>query len=90
MSESDFVTWKGLQKEAREKLDERFPDFKCLRCGSTAFLQRTFPDSSFSPGLADPNVMELICANCGFLERHVLEGLRGKLKGVAAGTREDG
>jgi ribosomal protein L37E len=82
--------WDRFQGEARELLAQRFPELKCVRCGGDNFLMRTFPDESLTPGLADGHVTELICTNCGFQERHVLEGLRGRLHVFEAGGQRDG
>ena len=67
-------------EEGREALRQRFPDLRCVRCGSEKFLMRIWSDASLSPALRDNRMMEIICENCGFIERHALEGLKGNLK----------
>jgi ribosomal protein L37E len=76
--------------EARKLIADRFPEFRCVRCGEDNFLLRSYTDSSLVPGLRDPHLIELICSNCGFQERHVLEGLRGELQKFASNGSDDG
>jgi len=73
--------WQQEMESARAVLRERFPDLKCLRCGEDNFQLRLWPDASLVPGLADETnnrVVELICENCGFQERHVVRLLKSK------------
>ena len=67
--------WQREVEDARAALRRRFPDLRCLRCGADNFLFRLWPDQSLVPGLAsesDNRVVELICENCGFQEKHVV------------------
>jgi hypothetical protein len=67
--------WAKEIEDARATLRRRFPDLRCLRCGTDNFLFRLWPDESLVPGLAserDNRVVELICDNCGFQEKHVV------------------
>lgn len=60
---------------ARAALRRRFPDLHCLRCGADSFLVRMWQDGSLVPGVAsdaDNRVVEIICENCGFQEKHVV------------------
>ena len=73
MSETD--TWSTDFERARAILGKRFPDLKCLRCAQDKFMMRLYNDESLSPGLSYPqanNVLELICGECGFMEKHVV------------------
>ena len=75
MSEIAPDAWQKEMEDARAVLRERFPDLRCLRCGNERFLVRMWPDESLVPGLASENdnrVVELICENCGFQERHIV------------------
>ena len=75
MSEIAPDDWQKEMEDAREALRERFPDLRCLRCRNERFLVRMWPDESLVPGLASENnnrVVELICENCGFQERHIV------------------
>ena len=68
-------SWSADFEKARGILKARFPDLCCLRCGKDKFLMRLWSDESLSPGLSAPqdnNVLELICDNCGYLEKHVV------------------
>jgi hypothetical protein len=67
--------WQKEVEDAKEALQRRFPELSCLRCRSEKFLLRMWPDSSLVPGVAgeDNNrVVELVCENCGFQEKHVV------------------
>jgi transcription elongation factor Elf1 len=67
--------WAKEIEDARAALRRRFPDLRCLRCGAENFRFRLWPDESLVPGLAsesDNRVVELICDNCGFQEKHVV------------------
>ena len=79
-----------VHTEARKLIAERFPEFRCVRCGQDSFLLRSYTDSSLLPGLRDSHLIELICSNCGFQERHVLEGLRGELQKFSRNGKSDG
>jgi len=73
MVEADI--WRQDVDIAREALRERFPDLTCLRCGADRFSFRVWRDENLVPGLADETnnrVVEVICDNCGFQERHVV------------------
>jgi RNase P subunit RPR2 len=75
MSEIAPDAWQKEMEDARAVLRERFPDLRCLRCRSERFLVRMWPDESLVPRLASENnnrVVELICENCGFQERHIV------------------
>ena len=81
MNEVPAVDWTREMDEARALMQERFPDLACLRCRRDKFFLRLWPDQSLVPGLADPSnnrVVELICENCGFQEKHVVTLLAGK------------
>ena len=67
--------WQKEMEDARAALQRRFPDLHCLRCEAESFLVRLWPDESLVPGIAsDANnrVVEIICENCGFQEKHVV------------------
>ena len=67
--------WSDDVEKARSSLRSRFPDLHCLRCGKDRFFMRIWSDESLVPGLAteDNNrVLELICENCGYQEKHVV------------------
>ena len=67
--------WQKEMEEARTLLKERFNPLHCLRCKADDFFVRMWPDESLVPGLADSKsnrVVELICQNCGFQEKHVV------------------
>jgi hypothetical protein len=73
----DFApeAWRKEIEDARAALRKRFPNLRCLRCGSDDFLLRMWPDQSLVPGVAsdaDNRVVELICESCGFQEKHVV------------------
>jgi predicted nucleic-acid-binding Zn-ribbon protein len=75
MAEIPAEEWTKEVQEARAALRRRFPDLHCLRCGEEDFYFRLWPDESLVPGLAsesDNRVVELICQNCGFQEKHVV------------------
>jgi hypothetical protein len=75
MADVSPEAWTKEVEEARAALRRRFPDLRCLRCGTDNFLFRLWPDESLVPGLAsesDNRVVELICRNCGFQEKHVV------------------
>jgi hypothetical protein len=76
MSEIAPDKWQGEMESAREALRRRFPEMRCLRCQQDNFLLRMWPDATLVPGLAstdDNRVIELICENCGFQEKHVVK-----------------
>jgi hypothetical protein len=67
--------WAKEIEDARAALRRRFPNLRCLRCETDNFLFRLWPDESLVPGLASEannRVVELICENCGFQEKHVV------------------
>ena len=73
MTETD--RWSSDLAKARQILHSRFPDLRCLRCGQEKCLLRLWNDTSLVPGLSEPqanNVLELICDNCGYQEKHVI------------------
>ena len=75
MTDLAAVDWQKEMKIARDALHRRFPDLSCLRCRQEKFLMRLWPDESLVPGLADETnnrIVELICENCGFQEKHVV------------------
>ena len=68
--------WLREMEEARAQLSSRFNPLQCLRCKAENFLLRMWPDETLVPGLADARtnrVVELICQNCGFQEKHVVK-----------------
>ena len=68
-------SWSADFEKARSILKSRFPDLCCLRCGKDKFLMRLWSDESLSFEFSAPhnnNVLELICDNCGYLEKHVV------------------
>jgi predicted nucleic-acid-binding Zn-ribbon protein len=78
MSDIAPEDWQREMERARAALGKRFPNMRCLRCGQDNFLLRMWPDPSLVPGLAssaDNRVIELICENCGFQEKHVVKML---------------
>jgi hypothetical protein len=75
MAEIPVEEWAKEVQEARAALRRRFPELRCVRCGRDNFLFRLWPDETLVPGLAsetDNRVVELICRNCGFQEKHVV------------------
>jgi len=67
--------WTKEVEDARTALQRRFPDLRCLRCGAENFFFRLWPDETLGLSLAsesDNRVVELICRNCGFQEKHVV------------------
>jgi hypothetical protein len=69
-------------------LRSRFDPLQCLRCKTDNFLVRMWPDASLVPGIADSasnRIVELICENCGFQEKHVVKLLS---KGHDGNTNE--
>ena len=75
MGEITAEAWQKEIENARDSLRKRFPDLSCLRCGRDSFLVRMWPDESLVPGVAsadDNRVVELVCENCGFQEKHVV------------------
>jgi transcription elongation factor Elf1 len=67
--------WQKEVEAAKDALQRRFPELTCLRCRSEKFLVRMWPDSSLVPGVASEDnnrVVELVCENCGFQEKHVV------------------
>jgi len=67
--------WTKEVEDARAALRRRFPELRCLRCSADNFLFRLWPDETLVPGLASESnnrVVELICQNCGFQEKHVV------------------
>jgi predicted RNA-binding Zn-ribbon protein involved in translation (DUF1610 family) len=82
MSEIEVEQWRKDSDEARDRLRERFPDFRCVRCGNDNFLMRVWHDSTLRPAFSDDRIVEYICDNCGLVERHVVAGLTEKLSSV--------
>jgi predicted RNA-binding Zn-ribbon protein involved in translation (DUF1610 family) len=82
MSDTSSEQWRRDSKEAQEKLRERFPDFRCSRCGNDNFLMRVWRDNTLQPAFEDDRVVEYICDNCGLVERHVVAGLSGDLNQI--------
>ncbi len=81
MNEISANSWQTEIENARDLLSERFPKMTCLRCRTDKFLMRIWSDPSLVPGLASPDnnrVIELICENCGFQEKHVVNLLGAK------------
>jgi transcription elongation factor Elf1 len=79
MTDADAESWSREIAEARAALNKRFPELLCLRCGKQKFMLRVWPDESLVPGLADADtnrVAELICENCGFQEKHIVNLLK--------------
>jgi len=79
MLDPDAEAWRREVEEVRTALNKRFSQLKCLRCGEQKFMLRVWPDESLVPGLADADtnrVAELICENCGFQEKHVVNLLK--------------
>ncbi len=79
MTELDAEAWSREIAEVRAVLNERFSQLRCLRCSEQKFMLRVWPDESLVPGLADANtnrVAELICENCGFQEKHIVNLLK--------------
>jgi hypothetical protein len=75
MADIPAEEWTKEVEEVRAALRRRFPDLQCLRCRTDNFRFRLWPDESLVPGLAsetDNRVVELICENCGFQEKHVV------------------
>ncbi|MGA8443827.1 MAG: hypothetical protein WB766_01360 [Roseiarcus sp.] len=75
MADIPAEEWTKEVEEVRAALRRRFPDLHCLRCRTDNFRFRLWPDESLVPGLAsetDNRVVELICENCGFQEKHVV------------------
>ena len=75
MADIPAEEWTKEVEEVRAALRRRFPDLHCLRCRTDNFRFRLWPDESLAPGLAsetDNRVVELICENCGFQEKHVV------------------
>jgi hypothetical protein len=66
-------------REAHALLRERFPDIRCVRCESDRFIMRVWKDNTLTDTFADARMVELVCENCGFVERHLMEGLKGDL-----------
>ena len=76
MADVSPEAWTKEMEDARAALRRRFPDLRCLRCGADDFLVRLWPDASLVPGVAssvDNRVVEIICENCGFQEKHVVK-----------------
>jgi hypothetical protein len=76
MADVSPEAWTKEMEDARAALRRRFPDLRCLRCGTDDFLVRMWPDASLVPGVAssvDNRVVEIICENCGFQEKHVVK-----------------
>ncbi len=79
---SDFSEVQGLVRE-------RFPHIKCVRCESDRFLMRVWKEASLSPAFSDDRVVELICENCGFVEKHLVNGLKGALNEMKMPVSDD-
>ena len=56
MSDSATEQWRKDSNEATAKLRERFPDFRCVRCGNDNFLMRVWRDSSLQPAFKDDRI----------------------------------
>ena len=74
MADIPAKEWTKEIEDARAVLRRRFPDLHCLRCGEEDFY---FGCGQMNPvpGLAsesDNRIVELICQNCGFQEKHVV------------------
>ena len=75
MSDIAEDTWQKEIEDARAALHKQFSELQCLRCREDKFHLRMWHDASLVPGIADASnnrVIELICKNCGFLEKHVV------------------
>jgi len=81
--------WRKDSREAHEKLRERFPDFRCTRCGNDNFLMRVWHDNTLQPAFEDDRVVEYICDSCGLIERHIVAGLTGALGPVRQRIRDE-
>ena len=71
------VDWQERRDLDRAKaaLLSRFPGLVCLRCGKDSFALRRQRDASLVPEIVKSDgglVIELICLNCGFQEKHVV------------------
>ena len=89
MSDAATEQWRKDSKEADAKLKERFPDFRCVRCGNDNFLMRVWRDNTLQPAFLDDRVVEYICDSCGLVERHVVAGLAGELNSVKQRIKEE-
>jgi predicted RNA-binding Zn-ribbon protein involved in translation (DUF1610 family) len=89
MTEPVIDEWAKDTAEARAKVRERFPDFRCVRCGNDNFLMRVWHDNTLQPAFSDDRVVEYICDNCGLIERHIVAGLTGKLSSVAERIKKE-
>jgi ribosomal protein L37E len=71
-------SYSNRNEEVKAALKRRFPDMKCLRCGSQRFGLRIRTDDSYfaipSPDAID-NVADFICDSCGFIETHLARNL---------------
>jgi len=78
MSTDADQDWLKQHEELKAAFNRRFPDLSCLRCHSDRFSLRRYTDAGYfaipAPGTT-PNVAELICESCGFLERHLVHNL---------------
>jgi hypothetical protein len=75
VADIDALTWQRDVDQAKAAINKRFPNLVCLRCREERFMLRLWPDESLVPGVASPEdnrVVELICENCGFQEKHVV------------------
>ncbi len=70
MDSSETNEWRGVVKTVRDALTARLGDHPCLRCKHNNFMLRLFNDNNLKVGLGDDRIAELICENCGFMERH--------------------
>ena len=78
MSEIADVSSKDFN-EARDILNARFPNIRCLRCDATDFMMDVWTSPVGSSDLAEQRLIELTCVNCGFQEKHMLAGLDRQL-----------
>jgi hypothetical protein len=70
MDLSETNEWQDTVKTVRDALTARLGDHPCLRCKHNNFMLRLFNDHDLKTGLGDARIAELICENCGFIERH--------------------
>jgi hypothetical protein len=50
---------------------------------------RVWKEASLSPAFSDDRVVELICENCGLIEKHLVNGLKGSLSEVESPVSGD-
>ncbi len=76
--------------EVHALLRKRFPNIQCVRCKSDRFLMRVWQEPSLKPGFIDDRVVEIICESCGFIEKHLVDGLKGELAKIESPVTADG